>query len=217
MKLLITVTLLTIYLTATGQTSPTKKESWFRVDTSFAKNGKGQKTLTHYSYEWIDTEVKYSDSTGKGIIIQNSLPRGDRYIDPTGRISAYGIFWTRVINETTNPFELTINFPADSFAIPTFPDSYLKLFLPPDTMTLYKESLYNFGATGLKSFLDTGLNKPTALKRTINPKEEYLFYIGALPGAGCRAALVLKGQDLFYKINIIQDLLIPCGQIIIKK
>ena len=217
MKLLITVTLLTIYLTATGQTSPTKKGSWFRVDTSFAKNGKSQKTLTHYSYEWIDTEVKYSDSTGKGIIIQNSLPRGDRYIDPNGRIFAYGIFWTRVINETTTPFELTINFPADSFAIPTFPDSYLKLFLPPDTMTLYKESQYNFGATGLKSFLDTGLNKPTALKRTINPKEECLFYIGALPGAGCRAALVLKGQDLFYRINIIPDLLIPCGQIIIKK
>ena len=217
MKLLTTFILLTIYLTATGQSSPTKKESWFRADTSFAINGKSQKKLTTYSYQWIDTEVKYSDSTGKGIIIQNSLPRGDRYIDPAGRISAYGIFWTRVINETTTPFELTISFPADSFAIPTWPDSYLKLFLPPDTMTLDKESLYNFGATGLKSFLDTGLNKPTMLQRVINPKEECLFYIGALPGAGSRAALVLKAQGLFYRINIIPDLLIPCGQIVFKR
>jgi hypothetical protein len=212
MRLLATFTLLTIYLTATGQTSPTKKESWFRVDTSFAKNGKSQKKLTHYSYEWIDTEVKYSDSTGKGIIIQNSLPRGDGY-----KTFVYGIFWTRVINETTTPFELTINFPADSFAIPNFPDSYLKLFLPPGTMTPDKESLYNFGATGLESFLDTGLNKPTMLQRTINPKEECLFYIGAVPGAGCRAALVLKEQGLFYRFSIIPDQLIPCGQIVFKK
>jgi hypothetical protein len=217
MRLLATFTLLTIYLTAIGQSSPTKKESWFRVDTSFAKNGKSQKTLTHYSYEGIDTEVKYSDSTGKGIIIQNSLPRGDRYIDPTGKISAYGIFWTRVINESSTPLELMINFPADSFAIPTLPDSYLKLFLPPDTMTLDKESSYNFGVTDLKSFLDTGLNKPTMLRRTINPKEECIFCIGALPGEGCRAALVLKEQGLFYRINIIPDLLIPCGQIVFKK
>src|SRR5688500_7272787 len=76
MRLLTTFTLLTIYLTAIGQTSQIKKESWSRVDTLFAKNGKSQKTLTRYSYEWINTEVKYSDSTGKGIIIQNSLPRG---------------------------------------------------------------------------------------------------------------------------------------------
>jgi hypothetical protein len=217
MRLLTTFTLLTIYLTAIGQSSPTKKENWFRVDTSFAKNGKSQKPLTNYPYTWIHTEVKYSDSTGKGIIIQNSLPRGDRYIDPAGKTSAYGIFWTRVINETTTPLELTINFPADSFAIPTLPGSYLKLFLPPDTMTLDKESLYNFGITDLKSFLDTGLNKPAMLRRTINPKEGCIFYIGALPGAGCRAALVLKDQGLFYRINIIPDLLIPCGQIVFKK
>ena len=217
MKLLTAFILLTIYLTATGQSSPTKKESWFRADMSFAINGKSQKKLTTYSYQWIDTEVKYSDSTGKGIIIQNSLPRGDRYIDPAGRISAYGIFWTRVINETTTPLELTINFPADSFAIPNFPDDYLKLFLPPDTMTLDKESQYNFGATGLESFLDTGLNKPTILQRVINPKEECLFYIGALPGAGSRSSLVLKEQGLFYRINTIPDLLIPCGKVVFKK
>ncbi|MES2328800.1 MAG: hypothetical protein V4539_04305 [Bacteroidota bacterium] len=212
MRSLTTLMLLTIYLTTTGQPSPAKKESWFRADTSYAYNSKRQKKLTHYSYESIDTEVKYSGSKGKGIIIQNSLPRGNRYIDPAGRISAYGIFWTRVINETTTPFELTINFPADSFAIPADPGHYLRVFLPPGSMTL-EESSYNYGVTDLESFLDTGLNKPTTLKRIINPKEECLFYTGALPGAGYRAGFVLKGQDLFYRINIIPDLLIPCGQI----
>ena len=73
-------------------------------------------------------------------------------------------------------------------------------------MTLDKESLYNYGVTGLKSFLDTSLNKPTMLQRTINPKEACLFYIAALYNQGVdgvvRAALVLKEQDLFYRISI---------------
>jgi hypothetical protein len=64
----------------------------------------------------------------KGVIIQNSLPKGGPYTDPTGKRFGYGIFWTRVINQTTSPLELTINFPADSFAIFPEPGSYLKLF-----------------------------------------------------------------------------------------
>jgi len=201
MRLLITSTLLTICLTAIGQTYP------------------------------VDTEIKYTDSTGNSVIIQNSYPRagGDadekcRYTDSTGKKYTYAIFWSRVINETATPVELTINFPADSFAIPPLPDSYLKLFLPPDTMTLDKEGLYAYGATGLKSFLDTDFNK-TMLKRTINPKEEYLFYIVKLSplyhvGGVVRTGFTLKEQDLYYRISITPNFspaLIPCGQIVFKK
>ena len=146
------------------------------------------------------------------------------YTDSTGKNFSYGIFCTRVINETATPLELTINFPADSFAILPSPDSYLKLFLPPDTMTLDKESLSDYGVTGLKSFLDTAFNKPTMLQRTINPKEECLFYIAlvfhrCLIDGAVRAGLVLKGQDLFYRISIVPQIdsaLIPCGQIVFK-
>ena len=91
-------------------------------------------------------------------------------------------------------------------------------------MTLDKESLYNYGATGLKSFLDTGLNKPTMLQRTIHPKEECLFYIGMLfhvPDNGrVRAGIILKEQDLFYRISMGKQLdsaLIPCGKVVLKK
>jgi hypothetical protein len=165
----------------------------------------------------------HSETASKGVIIQNSFPKGGPYTDPTGKKFGYAIFYTRVINETATPLELTINFPADSFAILPSPDSYLKLFLPLDTMTLDKESLYDYGATGLKSFLNTGLNKPTVLQKTINPKEECLFYIGALSyqsGGMVRAGLVLKEQDLFYRISIIphfDSALFPCGHIIFKK
>jgi hypothetical protein len=76
-------------------------------------------------------------------------------------------------------------------------------------------------ATALKSFFDTGINKPTTLQRTINPKEECLFYIVVLryqgSGGAPRGGLVLKDQDLFYRIAPELDTaLIPCGQIVFK-
>jgi hypothetical protein len=134
MRLLTTITLLTICFTATAQTFQTKKKSWNRADTLFAKN-KIQKNLTYFPYTYIDTEYRYFDSTGIGVIIQNSLPRGGATTDSTGKKFGYRIFFYRVINEAGSPLELTITFPADSFAIPHLSGSYAKVFLPQDTMT----------------------------------------------------------------------------------
>jgi hypothetical protein len=191
MRLLPIFILLTICLTAIGQT--------------FQTYDKKQKALTYYPGTY--TESSYTDSTGIVVIIQNSLPEGLGYTDPAGKNFGGRIFWTRVVNETSTPLELTINFPADSFAMLPSPDSYLKVFLPPDTMTL-------------KSFLDTGINKPTMLQRTINPKEACLFYIGVLflgqREGVTRAGLVLKERDLFYRINLLDPALIPCGRIVFK-
>lgn len=172
-----------------------------------------------YPRTYIDTESKYTDSAGKSVTIQNSVPKGLGYVDPTGKNFEGRIFWTRVINETDTPLEITIKFPTDSFPILSSPDSYLKLFLPMDTMTLDKEALYSYGATGLKSFLDNGLNKPTMLQRTINPNEACLFYIGMLfynGGGVARAELVLNEQDLFYSINLLSPAIISCGKIAFK-
>jgi hypothetical protein len=173
----------------------------------------------------FDTEFEHTDSAGKDLLIQNSFPKagGDAdnksgYTDSSGKKYRYAIFWTRVINETATALELTINFPT---ILPS-PYANSKLFLPRDTMTLDKVSFYNYGVTGLKSFLDTDFNS-TLLKRTINPKEECLFYIALLSlrysvGGTVRAGLVLKGQDLFYRISIgSQTALIPCGQMVFKK
>ena len=191
----------------------------------FCTSGKGQN-----KFDW------YSETASQGVRIQNSLPVGmgsldssgrTGYTDSSGKFFGYLIFFSRVINETATSLELTLNFPAD-FASPY---SYLKLLLPPDTMTLDKESLFNYGVTDLKSFLDNSFNKPTMLQRTINPKEECLFHIVALwskfegrPskfGGVARAELALKENDLFYRITGItpelDSALIPCGNIIYKK
>lgn len=185
----------------------------------------------------FDTEFKYTDSAGKDVIIQNSYPVGGGnidgvrdidavrgYYDSTGTYYGYGVFWTRIINETTSPLELTINFPADSLTISPSSDNYFKLFLPPDTMTVDKLSLYNYGITGLKSFLDTHFNTPTVLQRTINPNEEFMFYIALLLHVPdqrdvIRAGVVIEEQDLFYRISIdpFGPETIPSGQIVFKK
>ena len=217
MRLLTTFTLLTICLASIGQTFPTKKDSRYRVDTLFTKKDKMQ---VFYPAEYVDTESRYTDSTGKGIIIQNSLPKGGgAYKDAAGENFSYVIFWTRVFNETDTPVELTINFPTDSFPVIASGDAYLKVFLPSDTMTLDKVFLYDYGLTGLISFLDTAFHKPTMLQRTINGNEECLFYIGMLfyqARGTIRTRLVLEGHELFYRINLLDSELIPCGQIVFK-
>jgi hypothetical protein len=159
----------------------------------------------------IHTKYEYTDSMGKRLIIQNGLPRGGlRYTDPNGEVYAYAIFWTRIINETDNPLELKIDF-LDSYEVPSLPGKYYKLLVTPETMTLDKIPLFNYGRTGLESFLDKNIHKSSSLKRTINPKESFGFYVVKLGlvsegprGAGdiLRTGLSLKGQDLFYRVSV---------------
>lgn len=166
----------------------------------------------------------YSETANNGIIIQNSFPKGGPYTGST--ISNYNhsylVFFSRVINETQDSLELTVNFSADSIAIPNSPDTYVKLFLPSDTMTLDKRSLFSYGLTALESF-----EQPTEFKRKLSPKEDCLFYVVAIfyqtkddawrqERGGNRAELVLEGQELFYRMPPQIDSL-PCGHIVINK
>ena len=74
--------------------------------------------INDYRLPAIDTE-----SASQGVIVQNSLPKGDRHTDSKGKNYGIAIFWSRVINETDSPIELTIKFSADSLEIVSSPDS----------------------------------------------------------------------------------------------
>ncbi|HKR05848.1 MAG TPA: hypothetical protein VJY62_14530 [Bacteroidia bacterium] len=169
-----------------------------------------------------------------GIKILTRGPRGSNYTDSTGKEFGFRIFKTHIINDTVVQAELTINFSNDSVLlipndsipslnIPTS-DRYVKVFLFPRSMTPDKhEEVYNYGITGVESFLDTCLGKPTFLKITLQPKQDYILYTGALlyPAFGsARSKLFINGQNLVYKILIepqLDSALIPCGQIVFKK
>jgi hypothetical protein len=151
---------------------------------------------------------EYADATGKRVIIDNSLPRGTTYTAPNGKKYFRVIFWFRISNESDSPLEMNINFPAELYEVPGVPGYHYRIFVPPDTMTIDKEQLYDYGMTGLKSFLDNSIDKPSSIKRTINPKQSTGFYVVLLsltteikPGSTMRTGLAVKGQNLVYKIS----------------
>ena len=206
LSVLISFALLISSLTVLSQTNPTEKP------------------FTNYSGRWLHTESIIPDSSGGEVIIQNSYPKGgSQYKDATGRTFSYVIFWTRVMNETASPIELTIKFPGDSLPLNSSSNSYLKLFLPPATMTLEKESMLDYGITDFKPFLDKRFNKSTIRQITIAPKKESLFYTAILfhhIDGPTRTAFNVKGEDLFYKIINgagLDTILIPCGKLVVEK
>ncbi|MEI9810752.1 MAG: hypothetical protein WDO16_24355 [Bacteroidota bacterium] len=207
-----------------GQNKPDLPKENIKSETKDIVTSTGSNETYHTKYE-------YTDSNGKSLIIQNSFPRGGKYTDPNGKEYFKSILWTRIINETDNPFELTIDFSGDSYELPfsvgSSVDNYRKIILLSDTMTRDKEDLFNYGLTDLDSFLVNSIHKPSSLKRTINPKESSGFYVVMLfikPKSGwqkvkgdgngyTRAGFSLKGQNLFYTVNGKE---IHCGKINLK-
>jgi hypothetical protein len=219
MRLFTSFLLLTISFLAAGQASPKRDDKLSKIDTLFSKHDAVDKPVTSFSYVHIDKEIRYTDPNGKSIIIQNSLPKGGiGFNDTLGNTFGKRVFWSRIINESNTPLELTINFPADSFPV-ALPDAYLKVFLPPDTLVPYKEALHDYGAKDLKSFYNSVRRTATSLHKTINPHEACVFYIVVLRHGGRggtpRGGLALKGEKLFYRIDPeFGPALIPCGKLV---
>ena len=192
-----------------GQVSKSKPATLSK-DKEAPKTSDGTETETSINM-YIDSRYLYDDGNGKLITIENGLPRGgSRYTDPNGEVYGYAIFWTRIINETDNPIELKIDF-LDSYEVPSVPSNYYKMLVLPELMTIDKVDVFNYGLTDLDSFLDKNIDKPSTLKRTINPKESSGFYVVKLStgpetpvngGDILRTGLSLKRQDLFYRVSV---------------
>ena len=213
-KILVILILSIICLCSCGQKISSRKDK-ITIESEIADsttNSNREQALIHELEKYSYTDSTYAFANGKGITIQNSFPKGGmiepngtQYTDSSGKRYAFAVFWTRIINETNLPFELNINIPADSFAIFTPLDSYLRLFLPTETIAFDKLSKFNYGLTDIKSYLDANLDKASLLQKTINPNEEHIFYIVTLSyqvGGTPRAALILKEQDLYYKMSL---------------
>ena len=187
------------------------------IDISTSKsteNLKSQEPLTNHNDKYLDTKYEYTDTFGKSIIIENSLPKGGlKYTSSNGKNYVYAIFWTRITNETSNPFEFSVNFSSDSIKLPSQGDNYFKIYLPSDKMTIDKKPSFNYGLTGLDSYLDKELYKSSTRKVTISPKDSNMFYVIILFDHGVdgviRAGFSIKGENLYYRIN---DKEIQCGQ-----
>ncbi|HEY4628076.1 MAG TPA: hypothetical protein VIH02_02200 [Flavobacterium sp.] len=217
-KIIIVLILATTGLFSCKQSIKPKPDTVGIENLDSTRNVKSQKPSAKHNENNFYTKYEYNESNGERLIIQNSFPKsGINYTDPNGKKYRYAVFWTRITNETINPIELTIDFPLDSFEIPSSSGNYMKLLLPSDTMTIDKEPFYDYGLT-IKSFLDNNIHKSSSLKRTINPKDSSAFYVVTLSNLGVdgtlRTGFSLKGQNLFYTIN---DKEILCGKIDLTK
>ena len=190
------------------------------------KNNQSEKKSDKNVY----TKYKYTNSEGGSITIENSLPKGGlKYTDVKGEIYNYVVFWTRIMNQTDNTLKLNINFPLNSYKVPSLPGKYYEILIPSDTMTIEKSPLYLYGLTNFETFLNNNIHKESNLKRTINSKESTGFYVVMLclsEGAHgtMRTELNLEEENLFYKVKVdgsntnnkSSDKQIRCGNINLK-
>ena len=190
MKLFISVFLLFVYLNAKGQVGPPRN--------------------------WVDSEVKHTDSNGNSVMMTNSLPKGGGVVYQNEKKYGYVVFWTRMSNQSATPIELKVKFPEVTFF--KSPDSYINIVLPKESMNIEKEQLFDYGLTNLQSILNDESNQLGILQKKIGPKEDYLFYVTVfihIEGSGsARAKFELNDKELFYKISMGSDTtLIPCGSL----
>jgi hypothetical protein len=189
-KLFISVFLLFVYLNANGQVGPLRN--------------------------WVDSEVKHTDSKGNSVMMTNSLPKGGGVVYQNGKKYSYVVFWTRMSNQSATPIELKVKFPEVTFFKSS--DSYIKIVLPKETMKIEKEQLFDYGLTNFQSLLNDESNQLGILQKKIGPKEDYLFYVTVFihieGGGSARAKFELNDKELLYKISMGSDTtLIPCGSL----
>lgn len=177
-----------------------------------------------FDNQYIHTHFEYEDSSGNTFSIENSLPRGGhRYTDPEGKSFVYTIYWTRLSNQSADPLEVKINFPADSISLTASSDIFFKLVLPPNKVGTAQKALinhkmpgtkpdisdrdpvYNYGLMDLKSVLDQRLHKPSSFHRILQPNDTVSFYVITLFNKGVkgvvRTGLSLEEEALFYTVN----------------
>lgn len=188
MKYLLPVFLLYFYVNVQSQTNPTRN--------------------------WIDSEIKYTDSKGNLVNFTHGLPRGGGMVQKNGEKYSHVVFWTRIQNQSDKPIHLKIKFPEVTYI--KSPESYIEIVLPKATMSIEKLQLYDYGLTNMQSLLNNPSNQLSALQKIINPKEEYFFYTTVFLHTEwkgpARAKFELNKQDLFYKFSLGSDTtLIPCG------
>ena len=171
---------------------------------------------------YVHTQYDYTDSLGRGIIIQNGYPRGGGPIFVSDDKS-YGhpVFWSRVINKNISPVKLHLDFPADSIKILPNSNAHFNLLLPPDTMSLNNISTYSYGLGGIKEFVRENFYERSELKWTIPPDEDMMFYVILLSHLSdadngvWRTGLALDGSELWYNLVIdsSHSKAIPCGEV----
>ena len=153
----------------------------------------------------IHTKYVYIDSDGRLLTVENSYPKGGMtYTDREGGSHVYAVFWTRITNDTTSPFELALDFGDRVYALPSSPGRSFKLYFPDDAMIPAKEALYNYGLD-VESYLDNLYQRRSSTRRTIYPTSTDTFYVVVLfnrwVDGTMRTGLRIEDGRFVYDVN----------------
>lgn len=193
MKFLVPFILLFVYLNSNGQAGPTRN--------------------------WVDSDLKYTDSKGNWVKFINSFPRGGGVVYKKGKKYSYVVFWSRFYNRSAVPLELKVKFPEVVYFKSS--ESSIQIVIPKETMSMDKVQLLDFGLTNMQSLLNDTSNQINILRKKIKPNEDCIFYtvvfIHKVDWGPVRAKFVLKDRELFYKISMGPDTtMIHCGDLYFK-
>lgn len=225
-KILILFTIATVSLFSCKKDSKSAKENTQRnyKPLNWNETSTKEKLPCIFDKQFIHTHFEYEDSSGTTLSIENSLPRGGhKYTDPEGKSFVYTIYWTRISNQSADPLEVQINFPADSVPLTAANDINFKLVLPPNKVETTQKALinhnmpgsqpnisdrdpvYNYGLLDLESVLDQRLHKPSSFHRILQSNDTVSFYVVNLFNKGVkgvvRTGLSLEEEALFYTVN----------------
>ncbi|HRF75600.1 MAG TPA: hypothetical protein PLB46_03445, partial [Chitinophagales bacterium] len=79
--------------------------------------------------------------------------------------------------------------------------------------------LYNYGATGLQTFLESNFHKATGLHQIIPSGDDFIFYTTALSfkeGGVVRSGFEIINNDVIFSISIsphFENFKVTCGKI----
>ena len=207
---------LTFLLTSCGSKQPAnttevpeETDTATQVEAPSAQDTPGNPTK-----QFVHSQYRYADFNSNLIIIENSYPKGGlKYTSPEGETYVYAVFWTRITNQTANPFELNLAFSEAPYELPGAPESSFQLFIPTETFAPEKTAWMNYGLD-LEKTMDNKRLTQRQLNRTITSGSSSSFYIIALFNKGVegatRTGLSIKGQRLQYRLN---DKNISCGEV----
>jgi hypothetical protein len=143
------------------------------------------------------TESSTRSNTPGGIALLTDGPRGGGFTDASGRVFGYWVYRVHVMNDTTVPIELALDFPGDPITMLPDSNKHPRVFLFPDEIAPDTvQDVHSFGITEPEAFLSTRPSGPTSLRTTVMPGEDHLVYIAVvLPPDGVgRAVLFIEGQ-----------------------
>ena len=129
-----------------------------------------------------------------GMYMDHGTQQGQYYHDPKGNTFFYRHITTTITNDSMVPLNLEIGFTTEYHYPAPFEEQSFKLFLLPESLAGDQQDHEKV----LRTFLDTALEKPSALYKTIQPKQELNITIGILTNknafAPTQLALITKGH-----------------------